>query len=145
MRIWIFSFTLLIFVLIESIFTSLPISLLLLIPIFVLEKKSWVYVAAFLAGLAIDIFNIRFLGSTSLFFVIFLLIINLYRRKFEISNIFFVLFSSFIGSFFYLIIFGFRLVLPQAFVSAFLGSLFFFLITLLLKRFSLDYKYRISE
>ena len=145
MRIWILSFILLIAVLIEATFTTIPLALLLLINFLVLEKKSWVFAASFFSGLALDILSLRYLGSTSLYFVIVLFIINLYERKFETSNIYFVLFTSFVGSFFYLTVFEVRLALSQAVLSAFLGSIIFFLMTILSKKENLDYKYRAEK
>ncbi|OGH10270.1 MAG: hypothetical protein A2152_01680 [Candidatus Levybacteria bacterium RBG_16_35_6] len=132
-------------VLIEATFTTVPIVLLLLISFLVLEKKSWVFSAAFFSGLALDILSLRFLGSTSLYFIIVLFIINLYERRFETANIYFVLFASFIGSFFYLTVFDIRFAFPQALFSAFLGSLIFFLISILSKKEKLGYKYRIGK
>ena len=145
MRIWIVSFILLIAVLIEATFTTIPLALLLLINFLILEKKSWVFAASFFSGLALDILSLRYLGSTSLYFVIVLFIINLYERKFETSNIYFVLFTSFVGSFFYLTVFEVRLALSQAVLSAFLGSIIFFLMTILSKKENLDYKYRAEK
>ena len=145
MRIWILSFILLIAVLIEATFTTIPLALLLLINFLILEKKSWVFAASFFSGLALDILSLRYLGSTSLYFVIVLFIINLYERKFETSNIYFVLFTSFVGSFFYLTVFEVRLALSQAVLSAFLGSIIFFLMTILSKKENLDYKYRAEK
>ena len=140
MRIWILSFILLIAVLIEATFTTIPLALLLLINFLVQEKKSWVFAAAFFSGLALDILSLRYFGSTSLYFVIVLFIINLYERKFETSNIYFVLFTSFVGSFFYLTVFEVRLALSQAVLSALLGSIIFFLMTILSKKENLDFR-----
>lgn len=145
MRIWILSIILLIAVLIEATFTTIPLSLLLLINFLVLEKKSWVFIAAFLTGLMLDILTLRFLASTGLFFIIFLYVINLYEKKFETANIYFVLFSSFLGAFLYLNIFKISIVLPQALISAILGVVIFYLFTLLTKEKNLDYKYRIDN
>jgi len=142
MRIWILSFILLITVLIEATFITIPLVLLFLINFLVIEKKSWVFPAAFLAGLALDILTLRYLGSTSMFFVTFLFIINLYERKFETSNLFFVLFASFIGSFFYLTIFGIRLAFSQSVVASIIGFLIFYLMILLAKKEAMEFKYK---
>jgi cell shape-determining protein MreD len=144
MRIWILCFILLVTILIESTFTTVPITLILLINYLVLEKKSWVFAAAFFAGLALDILSLRFLGSTSLFFVSLLFIINLYERKFETFNVFFILFSSFVASFLYLNIFAIRLVMSQAILSALISCLAFYLLVFSEKE-SPSYKYKIGE
>jgi cell shape-determining protein MreD len=145
MRIWILSFILLIAVLMESTFITIPLCLILLINFLVIDRKSWVFPAAFFSGMMLDILLLRYLGSTSLFFVTLLFIINLYEKKFETSNIYFVLSASFVGSFFYLIIFGIRLSLPQSIVAAFLGAVIFYIMTLLSRRENLDYKYRMEK
>lgn len=145
MRIWILSFILLIAVLIEATLITVPLVLILLINLLALEKKSWVFTAAFFSGLMLDILTLRYLGSTSLFFVAFLFVINLYERKFETSHIYFVFFASFIGSFLYLNIFEIRLSLVQSVFAAFLGFLIYYLLTLFLKKESLEYKYRVEK
>jgi len=142
MRIWILCFILLISVLFEAIFITIPLTLVLLINFLVTDKKSWVFPAAFFSGIIIDILSLRYLGSTSLFFVTFLFVIHLYERKFETSNIFFAFFACFVGSLLYLTIFGIRQVLVQSLVAAVVGSLIFYLIMRLPKKESLDYKYR---
>lgn len=145
MRIWILSFILLIAVITEATFTTVPIVFLLLINLLILEKKSWVFTAAFFSGLMLDILTLRFLGSTSLFLVTFLFVISLYERKFETASPYFVLFASFTGTFVYLIIFNIRLALSQAILSAFIGSFIFYVMMLLrAKEQELSYKYKLE-
>jgi len=145
MRIWILCLLLLIAVLIEATLTTIPVVFLLLINFLILEKKSWVFAAGFFSGLMLDIFSLRFLGSTSLFFVTFLFVISLYERKFETTNPYFVLFASFIGTLIYLIIFNIRLVIPQAILSALIGVFIFYVMMLLrAKEKELGYKYRLE-
>lgn len=121
-------FIYLIFILIEGALTSLPLSLLLLLNIAVITKKTWVFAAAFLAGLLLDILTLNPLGKTSLFFLIFIFIVLIYDRKFEIQTYPFVLISSFFGSLVYLIIFGYPSIFAQAaFASTVAVSLFFIL------------------
>ena len=128
MRIWILSLVLLIAVLIEATFTSIPLVFLILINLLILEKNSWVFAAAFFSGLALDIFSMRFLGSSSLYFVILLFIISLYERRFEANNVYFVLLASFLGSFLYMIVFSERLILQQAVISAFISAFIFYVL-----------------
>ena len=145
MRIWILCFILLIAIIIESTFTTVPIVLLLLINFLILEKKSWVFTAGFFAGLMLDILSLRFLGSTSLFLVALLFIISLYEKKFETASIYFVFFTSFVGALAYAIIFNIRLVLPQAILSAFVGTFIFYVMMLLrAKEEELSYKYKLD-
>ena len=118
---------LIIAVLIEAVFTSIPLIFILLLNLMVIEKKPWVFAAAFFSGLALDILTLRFLGETGLFFIIFLFIVSLYERKFETANVYFILFSSFLGSIIYLIIFGARLILPVAVIASFIATFIFFM------------------
>ena len=122
------SLILLIAVLVEATFTTIPLVFLILINLLVIERKSWVFSAAFFSGLALDILSIRFLGSSSLYFVTLLFIINLYERRFEANNAYFVFLASFLGSFFYMIVFSERMVLQQSVLSAFIGSFIFYAI-----------------
>lgn len=145
MRILILSLILLITVLIEATFITLPLSLLLLANFLVLEKKPWVFTAAFFSGLVLDILLLRFLGSTSLYFVIFLYIMYLYERKFETANLYFILFASFIGCFVYLTVFHVRLAFTQSVAAAFLGVAIFFVIKIFPKRKNIDYHSKLER
>lgn len=88
---------LLLALLLEGTLTYLPITLLLLIFLTVQKRGNWIFPTAFFSGLVLDIFYLNPLGLTSLFFLIFLFLIFLYERKFEISSPFFILISSFVG------------------------------------------------
>lgn len=105
--------------------TTLPLTLVVLVLILVLSKGFLAYLVAFIAGLVVDLLMLRHLGTTSLFFIIFLFILSLYQRKFEIKTVPFVFLSSFLGSIFYLRLFGYDNILLQSLISAFLAVLFF--------------------
>jgi len=68
-------------------------------------KKNLGFPAAFLTGAVLDILLLNPLGKTSLFLVVFLFIILLYDKKFDIQTFPFVFLASFIGSFVYFIAF----------------------------------------
>lgn len=121
-------FIYLVFILIEGTLTSLPLSLLLLLNIAIITKKTWVFAVAFLAGLLLDVLTLNPLGKTSLFFLIFIFIVLIYDRKFEIQTYPFVLISSFFGSLAYLLIFGYPGVLAQAAFACAVAVLFFFIL-----------------
>ena len=102
----------------EGTVTTLPLVLLCLLVWSILRQDIHVFVAAFFAGLALDIFAVRLLGSTSLFFLIFIFLILLYQKKYEINSYPFMLVSSFFGSVGFLVLFGYAHVFEQALLSS---------------------------
>jgi len=105
--------------------TTIPLAIALLVVVTALFKKSWVFFAAFLLGLFLDLTLIRPLGYTSLMFAIFVFILFLYERKFETQTLTFVFLSTFLGSLIYLMIFGYQMIFLQAFINALLAIIFF--------------------
>lgn len=91
---------------IEGTFVALPIVLSLLIVLHVAYPTGWTICLAFLAGLFLDTMLFRQLGQTSFFFVVFLTLISLYERKFEVRTYQFLLFAILIGVSLYLLFFG---------------------------------------
>lgn len=77
-----------------------------------------VFVIAFIAGIFLDIFALRSLGGTSIFLLIFVLLILLYQRKYEIYSYYFVIVASFIGAALFLAIFGYADIFVHAVISA---------------------------
>ena len=111
--------------LIEGTVTTLPIVLLFLLVFTVLLRSHAIFTLAFFAGLLLDLFAIRPLGQTSLFFTILLLLIFLYERKYEIATFPFVLFSSFLSVFLYIKLFGYENAFLQAVFGMVLAGLLF--------------------
>ena len=105
--------------------TTLPLVLIVLLCLTIVFKRSMLFALAFFTGLFLDIFQLRNLGQTSLFFLIFLVIVLLYERKFEIKTKPFVFISTFVGALFYLLLFNYDYVLAQALVSSVLAVLTF--------------------
>lgn len=89
----------------ESTIIKAPLVLALIVAISSLEKVEAVFFVAFLAGLMLDIISFSSPGLRSLFFVSLVFMIYFYERKFEINNLFFVLFASIVGSSIYTAIF----------------------------------------
>lgn len=108
-----------------STLTTIPIIVAVILCFTVVSKNLKVFIAAVLGGLLIDVFLLRVLGSTSLFLVIFAFMIFLYQRRFEIHTLPFVFLACFIGSFFYLMVFGYDQVLIQALVNSAIAALLF--------------------
>lgn len=105
--------------------TTLPLVFVAILCLFVLTKKLSVILLAVFLGLILDIFSLNVFGKTSLFFVVFLFLVGLYDRKFEIQTLPFVIISSFLGSTIYLLMFGSYYILWQALVSSLIAVLIF--------------------
>ena len=105
-------FFLILTVLQGSLFTT-PFFIGAFILYYVITKRLEVFLFAFLCGIILDVMTIRWVGQTSLFFIAFLSIIMLYERKFEIYSVQFVFYTTFVGSFFFLILFGYSYILLQ--------------------------------
>ncbi len=109
----------------ESSLTSLPLLVGALILCAVLTRKSWVFLAAFLAGVIFDALTLRTVGTTATFFLVLIFLIFLYENKFETETLPFVFISTFFSSFAFLIFLGFGSLLLQALVVALITSLLF--------------------
>lgn len=101
-------------ILFESSVTTLPLVLLIVLFMAITSKKNEVFVLAFFAGLILDILSFGRVGFSSLYFTIFVFLIFLYQRKFEIETLNFVTIFSFFGSFFYLLMEGVRFAFFQS-------------------------------
>ncbi len=141
---WFFVILILILALLQACVTTLPLVLLLFLNAAVVAKKTWVFPAAFLAGAVLDILLLNPLGKTSLFLVVFLFIVLLYDKKFDIQTFPFVFLASFIGSFVYFIAFQISNVFAQALTSTAIAVLSFFLL-IQLNRFSIKGKAGFNE
>ncbi|PIP75049.1 MAG: hypothetical protein CO135_00830 [Candidatus Levybacteria bacterium CG_4_9_14_3_um_filter_35_16] len=118
---------------IEIVLTSTPLVLLMLLNIFVIEKKDWIFLLAFFSGIIFDVVSLRVIGITSIFLITVLFLVGLYEKKFETSSIYFIFTISFISSAIYLEIF-YRFSLVQSLICAFLGGVIFLFLSLLINR-----------
>jgi len=121
----IFLFFLILAILLEATLTSIPIVLDLLLVFFILKRKSRMLVYAFVSGMVLDIFRVRALGLTGIFFIVFILLVFLYEKKFEIVTYPFVFFASFLGGIGYLYLFSYGYVLEQALGGSIIAILMF--------------------
>lgn len=112
-------------VLLEGIVTTLPLTIVGLICFTVMRRDTSVFLPAFLAGLAIDIFRVEHVGMTSIFYIIFLFLILLYKKKYEIYSSPFILMATFFGTFFFLLIFKSEGIMIQSIVNAILAVVLF--------------------
>ncbi|MDP3726861.1 MAG: hypothetical protein Q8Q96_00930 [bacterium] len=110
----------------SEVLTTLPLAFILLVVFYALKRETWLFIAAFFAGILLDLILVRTIGTSSLFFVIFLFVEEIYGRKFETQTLPFVLLAAFIGSIFYLLIFHFMilgqtLIFQQSIVTSMLA------------------------
>jgi len=134
MKILFLCFILLIAVFFEGAFITLPLVLDILLVSFVLNRGSWVFLASFMSGILLDIISLRLIGTTSIVFIVLLFILTLYEKKFEVKTVYFVFFSSFIGSLIFLIVFKHDYVLQQGAISSIFAILLFKLFSRIEKR-----------
>lgn len=125
MSTWIFAALLLLAIFFEGSVTTLPLTLLILLILTVIRRDEMVFVAAFVAGLLLDVLLLRVWGQTSLFFIIFVFVILLYERKFEIASLPFIIFSTVFGTLSYFLFSQQTQAIFHAFASIPLSALFF--------------------
>lgn len=108
--------------LLQSVVTTLPLILSILLVLYILVNEPWVVVMAFVVGIFQDSASVMMLGSHSLFLVLFLFVAMLYERKFETRTLQFIFLFSCLGSVFYGWFFGnvtfFQSVLNGVFASS---------------------------
>lgn len=118
-------FVLLVAILLEATVVSLPLAFILLLCYSILNRSGKVFISSFVIGLILDITSIRTLGSTSIYFLLFFAFVLLYQRKYEIRSYPFVIASSFVGSYAYLLLLNDSVSVLQAVISsAFSAAIF---------------------
>lgn len=123
----------LIFLILEGSISALPLVLIALLNMIIVKRDSAVFVSAFIVGILLDIFALRSIGETSIFFLAFVLLILLYQRKYEINSYPFIFFAAFFGSLIYLLIFGGSTIILLALCNALIAVLLFGITRLLLQ------------
>lgn len=121
-------------ILLETSIIQLPFVLLLILVTTIMYKSEWVFIAGIFLGLLIDGLSFRHLGYTSIFYTVFLLFIFMYEQKFELRTIAFAALMSFIGGFFYFLIFGYQILIIQVILTTLAGVLLFFIFDHLFKK-----------
>ncbi len=114
-----------------DIFFSFPFGIIALILLSVFQRKEWVYFAAVGMGFFLDSIFFQTLGESSLFFLLVVGLIFLYRRKFETNHIGFVVLATFFVTSIYQGIFaGLSVsIFLYAAVAAIFGAFVFLLIS----------------
>jgi hypothetical protein len=118
-------------VLLEGTVTTLPLVLVCLLCLTILKREASVFLFAFFSGIMLDIFTLRPVGGASIFFLMFVLLILLYQRKYEIYSFPFVMTASFLGSLLFLGIFSYDYIILQAAMSIILGTVVFAIVKVL--------------
>lgn len=127
-------FLLIILAFIEGSVTTLPLVLVCLITLAAHTKSSRVYAYGLLGGCLLDILTGRPLGLTGLIFSIFLFMIFLYQRKYEIDSYIFVCFASIMLSLIFSVIFASSGLFSHVIISALFGEMLFLLWKILFMR-----------
>jgi len=122
------------FTIIVSGITTIPFSVGLVVLSAVLFRKSWVFFLALTLGLFLDLGMMRILGYSSLILTFIALMVFLYEKKFEVRTSAFVFVLTFLGSAFYLKVFGCQQILLQALINSLFTVIFFKILWLKLGR-----------
>ncbi len=94
--------------LLESTVTDLPLVLACLLILTIIRRDISVFIAAFFAGIFWDTLTLHRIGGASIFFLVFVFLIFLYQKKYEINSFPFVFAASFFGGWIFLAIFGYH-------------------------------------
>lgn len=121
---------LLVFIFLQSTLFGIPFVVLFLLSLVVLYRSEVIFILAFFAGVLIDMLMIRPLGETSMFLLVYILLIFLYEQKFELKTLPFICVMSFFGSLFYFFCFGSENIFLQLLLSEISGVSIFLLFRL---------------
>jgi len=113
----------------EATVLALPVTLLVLFLWYIKTLRTSIFIFAFFAGFFLDTLLVGEIGLRSIFFVMFIFLVFLYQRKFEIKTIPFVFFASFFGSVLYSFIFLHGPIIFAALIVSFLAVVFFLLLS----------------
>lgn len=137
MKVWIFFITLIAVSFLQATTTTTPFIIMLFVLFYVFSNSFLVLLAVFLSGLIFDTLLLHPLGSTSMLFLGFILLLFLYERKFETRTFQFVFFATFLGSVTFLLLFGYNYVLEQAAITGLITVILFIMFEKFIKNFKL--------
>ena len=100
---------------------SLPLVMLVLIPVTVIYKDNLLFVLAFVFGILLDMLSFKTIGYSSAFFCILIFLILMYERKFEIHSNYFVIFAAAISSLFFGVFYNYPNIFLGTIVSTILA------------------------
>lgn len=131
---FLFVFILALVLLLEGSIISLPLVLLFLIIDTVWRRSSHILLLAFLSGIILDIFLVRPIGLTSMYFLIAITGMILYQKKYELKSPFFVIPFSMGASIGYVILFPIPQPFLQVIISTALAGVLFFITAFFVQR-----------
>ncbi len=127
---WIFWLILIVFLVLASFLTTLPLIIVMILLVYLFYRdSSWVLVLAFIFGLFLDVQGVGHIGRSSIFLLFFIFIVSLYERRHEIDTVPFVFFAAFIGSFLFLEVLGYDYIFIQSFANSIIAITAFIVIS----------------
>lgn len=126
-------FILLLFIsiILEATITTIPLVFITLFCFLIFRRNGIIFPFAFFAGLILDIVLLRVPGTTGIFYLLVLLLVSLYQRKYEIYSAPFVAVASFFGSLLFLNVFHYEQIFLQTVISTIIAVILFTVIRLL--------------
>lgn len=118
----------------ESLYTTIPLIVMSVLLLYVVWRDRSLFIIAFWSGIVFDTLSVEKIGASSIFLVVFLFLVVLYERKFEIDTIYFVLFATFLGSFGIGILFSYPSPIIYSGVSAIIAGTVFAFVSLFRKK-----------
>jgi cell shape-determining protein MreD len=91
-------------------------------------RNSDGFIVAFLAGLLLDVFLLRPLGESSVYFLIVLFLIFMYEKKYEVNSLLFMTLATGVTSCIYFVIFPVPGSLSQVITATLLGGFLYILL-----------------
>lgn len=136
-----FIFLIIIFLLsiVEATVWKIPLVLICILLGTVLYKRTYFFFLGIFGGIFLDFLNFNIVGPRSIFFTIFIAIIFLYQKRFELKSFQFVSLMIILGSLGYLIFFGSENLFLQAAISWVVAVVLFFLLEIIPKSNKLSY------
>ncbi|OGH21257.1 MAG: hypothetical protein A2958_02040 [Candidatus Levybacteria bacterium RIFCSPLOWO2_01_FULL_38_13] len=128
------------FLVLQVALTTIPLVFIFHLLSAVILRKLWVLGTAFFSGIFLDIMLHNPVGGTSIFFLISLMIVFVYDRKFDIQTYPFVFAVTFLGDFLNSLLFGYQNLFVHSLFSG-LIAVFFLFILIKLNRFDLSHKF----
>lgn len=109
----------------ESSITTIPLIVPVLVVSTVILRDYAVFLFAFVFGILLDILSFNTVGISSVFFSFLVFLILIYERKFEINTPSFIIFSTLLSSFLFLIFFQRGNLIIQPLISTVIGIILF--------------------
>lgn len=109
----------------QATITTVPFVVGILLVWYVYTRDNKIFLSGFICGILFDILTFHQLGISSLFFTLFIFLLFLYEKKFEVMTVPFLAFSSFLGSLAFLRMFNYHGILLVSVFNVLFTILFF--------------------